>query len=208
MVGNTYTYRLVDWMNDLIAIEEAGFDAVALNLGPYVKFIRAIFSDLTKSYSDCWQRKSVALAYQAAAKLNTNLRLFWSFDMNVFPQAGDVEAALIAEYINDVSHLVDWSRLTDGTDSTRPTPIHSSTMDFPLSLPLVVINGAPPLADHFAVGGTMSVRLFRPTCTLFPDSSFPTARLLNKFCPVLRVCSSGTRRGLWTTLLSAAARIS
>lgn len=84
MVGNTYTYRLVDWMNDLIAIEEAGFDAVALNLGP-----------------DCWQRKSVALAYQAAAKLNTNLRLFWSFDMNVFPQAGDVEAALIAEYIND-----------------------------------------------------------------------------------------------------------
>ena len=33
-VGNTYTYRLADWIVDLTLIEEAGFDAVALNLGP------------------------------------------------------------------------------------------------------------------------------------------------------------------------------
>jgi glucan endo-1,3-alpha-glucosidase len=32
----SYTYRLVDWMTDLALIEEAGFDAIALNTGPCV----------------------------------------------------------------------------------------------------------------------------------------------------------------------------
>ncbi|KAF8908444.1 glycosyl hydrolase family 71-domain-containing protein [Mucidula mucida] len=83
MIGNTYTYRLADWMVDLTLIEEAGFDAVALNLGP-----------------DCWQKNSVDLAYEAAAKLNTKLKLFYSFDMSTFGIAGDSDAATIASYIN------------------------------------------------------------------------------------------------------------
>ncbi|KAL1720253.1 glycoside hydrolase family 71 protein [Schizophyllum commune] len=84
MLGNTYTYRLADWITDLVLIQEAGFDAVALNTGP-----------------DCWQKASADLAYQAAAALNTPLKLYWSFDMNTFPQAGDEDAAKIAAYINE-----------------------------------------------------------------------------------------------------------
>ena len=36
MTLHSYTYRLADWMTELTLIEEAGFDAVALNLGPFV----------------------------------------------------------------------------------------------------------------------------------------------------------------------------
>ncbi|KZV63482.1 glycoside hydrolase family 71 protein [Peniophora sp. CONT] len=84
MVGNSYTYRLADWMTELTLIEEAGFDAVALNLGP-----------------DCWQKTSADLAYKAAAALGTKVKLFWSFDMSTFPQGGDDDAAKIASYINE-----------------------------------------------------------------------------------------------------------
>ena len=36
MTLHSYTYRLADWMTELTLVEEAGFDAVALNLGPLV----------------------------------------------------------------------------------------------------------------------------------------------------------------------------
>ncbi len=55
------------------------------------------------SCSDCWQKNSVDLAYEAAAKLNTKLKLFYSFDMSTFGIAGDSDAATIASYINQVS---------------------------------------------------------------------------------------------------------
>jgi hypothetical protein len=100
---NRYTYRLADWLTDLVLIEEAGFDAVALNLGPCVLItsIQSPISDFDL-YSDCWQKASVDLAYKAAAQLNTKLKLFMSFDMNSFPQAGDANATKIASYINQV----------------------------------------------------------------------------------------------------------
>lgn len=83
MVGNTYGYRLVDWITDLFQIREAGFDAVALNIGP-----------------DCWQAASVALAYRAASRLNNDLKLFFSLDMTVWPQGGAADAQKLANLIN------------------------------------------------------------------------------------------------------------
>lgn len=83
MVGNTYSYRLVDWMTDLMHIQEDGFDAVALNLGP-----------------DCWQSASVALAYKAASQLGNKVKLFLSLDMTNWPQTGDGDAAKLAALVN------------------------------------------------------------------------------------------------------------
>ncbi|EGF99146.1 family 71 glycoside hydrolase [Melampsora larici-populina 98AG31] len=88
MVGNTYSYRLVDWITDLMHIQEDGFDAVALNLGP-----------------DCWQSASVALAYKAASQLGNKVQLFLSLDMTSWPQSGDADAAKLAALVNNyVNH--------------------------------------------------------------------------------------------------------
>ncbi|KAG0141631.1 hypothetical protein CROQUDRAFT_51455 [Cronartium quercuum f. sp. fusiforme G11] len=83
MVGNTYSYRLVDWVTDLLQIQEAGFDAVALNLGP-----------------DCWQAASVALAYKASSQLGNGVKLFLSLDMSGWPHGSDADASKLATLVN------------------------------------------------------------------------------------------------------------
>lgn len=74
-------------MTDILDIEEAGFDAIALNLGSYEKFpsFRPETSDPYQNVtSDCWQQNSVELAYQAVNKLRSPVKLFLSLDMFVF----------------------------------------------------------------------------------------------------------------------------
>lgn len=73
-------------MTDILDIEEAGFDAIALNLGSYEKF-SSFHSERSgpnqKISSDCWQQNSVELAYQAVNKLRSPVKLFLSLDMFV-----------------------------------------------------------------------------------------------------------------------------
>ncbi|KAF9028187.1 hypothetical protein BDZ89DRAFT_1066329 [Hymenopellis radicata] len=82
-VGNTYTYRLADWMVDLTLIEEAGFDAVALNLGP-----------------DCWQKELCRSCLRGGRQIEHEAQAVLQFRHVHFWYCGDSDAATIASYIN------------------------------------------------------------------------------------------------------------
>ncbi|KAJ7612255.1 glycosyl hydrolase family 71-domain-containing protein [Roridomyces roridus] len=63
IVGNTYSYTLDTWKDDIQQIAAKGVDAIALNIG-----------------GDAWQMTQVGNAYAAAQALGFPTKLFFSFD--------------------------------------------------------------------------------------------------------------------------------
>ncbi|KAF5334900.1 hypothetical protein D9611_010018 [Ephemerocybe angulata] len=69
-----YPYTPTDWENDLREIAAKGVDAIALNIG-----------------SADWQRTQVQAAFDAAKRINTPVKLFFSFDFTEMPcDLGDI----------------------------------------------------------------------------------------------------------------------
>lgn len=115
-------------MTDILDIEEAGFDAIALNLGSYETFPSFCpeTSDSNQDItSDCWQQNSVELAYEAVNKLRSPVKLFLSLDMfvlelflsyrsarddqscrSVWSQADSDDAQTLATLINKVNSTI------------------------------------------------------------------------------------------------------
>jgi len=87
MVGNTYPYALQDWVADIELAQGHGFDAFALNVG-----------------REDWQRARVADAYEAALQLQTDFKLFLSFDMTSIPGGSEADAEFLRQYLELVGH--------------------------------------------------------------------------------------------------------
>ncbi|KAI0001061.1 glycoside hydrolase family 71 protein [Russula vinacea] len=85
MVGNTYPYTPRDWISDINLARTHGFDAFALNVG-----------------HEDWQRARVADAYAAALQLQTDFKLFLSFDMTSIPGASEADAEFLHQYWNSL----------------------------------------------------------------------------------------------------------
>ncbi|KAI0279099.1 glycoside hydrolase family 71 protein [Russula aff. rugulosa BPL654] len=87
MVGNTYPYTAHDWISDIKVAQVHGFDAFALNVG-----------------REDWQRARVADAYAAALQLQTEFKLFLSFDMTSIPGGSVADAEFLRQYLELVGH--------------------------------------------------------------------------------------------------------
>ncbi|KAH9927687.1 glycoside hydrolase family 71 protein [Fomitopsis serialis] len=88
IVGYTYPYDITDWESDIQLAYNSGLDGFALNVG-----------------SNSWESTQVANAYQAAANLGLDFKLFLSLDMTSFPctTANDA-SALCANVSAHASH--------------------------------------------------------------------------------------------------------
>ncbi|KAH9966281.1 glycoside hydrolase family 71 protein [Russula compacta] len=82
MVGNTYPYTLHDWVSDIRLAQAHGFDAFALNVG-----------------REEWQKARVIDGYAAALQLETNFKLFLSFDMTCIPGESEADAESLRQYL-------------------------------------------------------------------------------------------------------------
>ncbi|PFH54084.1 glycoside hydrolase family 71 protein [Amanita thiersii Skay4041] len=92
MVGNTYTYAIRDWAEDITHAHGAGIDGFALNMG-----------------RDDWQSAKVADAYEAARQSGLDFKLFISFDMASFPCGSPQDAGTLRNiartYLNHQNQL-------------------------------------------------------------------------------------------------------
>jgi len=80
-------YTAPDWISDIKLAQAHGFDAFALNVG-----------------HEDWQRERVADAYAAALQLQTDFKLFLSFDMTSIPGASEADADFLRQYLELVGH--------------------------------------------------------------------------------------------------------
>lgn len=82
MVGNTYPYAKIDWINDIKLAKDAGIDGFALNMG-----------------SDYWQSARIADAYAAAEEVG-GFTMFLSLDMTVMSCSSSVDAANLVSLVS------------------------------------------------------------------------------------------------------------
>ncbi|THH03990.1 hypothetical protein EW145_g5848 [Phellinidium pouzarii] len=82
IVGNTFSYTVDNWLDDIKLANANGIDAFALNIG-----------------SDSWEPNQVKKAYAAAEQSKTTFKLFISFDMTALPCATARNAASLRNYI-------------------------------------------------------------------------------------------------------------
>ncbi|GJE92333.1 glycoside hydrolase family 71 protein [Phanerochaete sordida] len=88
IVGNTINYTQESWAYDIALASSKGIDAFALNIGPAG-----------------WEQGQVDNAFAAAQSLNTNFKLFLSFDMSVIPCTSASDSSVTQQVIlNYASH--------------------------------------------------------------------------------------------------------
>ncbi|KZS88876.1 hypothetical protein SISNIDRAFT_432302 [Sistotremastrum niveocremeum HHB9708] len=106
MVGNTYPYKVADWLADIQKAYAAGIDGFALNMG-----------------IDSWQSARVADAYTAAAQSGTPFKLFISFDMTSLGCSSPADAANLRSYITTYANHPNQFRYSS---SGTPKPFAST----------------------------------------------------------------------------------
>jgi len=83
IVGNTNSYQIANWKNDIQMIQAKGVDALALNMG-----------------ADDWEITQIANAYQAAESLGTGFKLFISFDFTSLNCVLSDLVSIVGPYVN------------------------------------------------------------------------------------------------------------
>ncbi|KAI0822261.1 glycoside hydrolase [Trametes gibbosa] len=83
IVGLTAAFTLNDWTSDITLAQANGIDGFALNVG-----------------NDPFTTTQVQNAFQAAEQLNSNFKLFFSFDMSSFPCSSANDGAAIRSLTN------------------------------------------------------------------------------------------------------------
>ncbi|OBZ69458.1 Glucan endo-1,3-alpha-glucosidase agn1 [Grifola frondosa] len=82
MVGNTFPYRMEDWINDIRMAHAHGIDGFALNVG-----------------REDWQRHRVSDCYEAALQAEVPFKLFLSFDMTSIPASCQGDICVLNDYV-------------------------------------------------------------------------------------------------------------
>ncbi|EPY50190.1 glucan endo-1,3-alpha-glucosidase Agn1 [Schizosaccharomyces cryophilus OY26] len=88
IVGNTYPYTVDNWKEDIKDAVATGVDGFALNFG-----------------ADAWQVERISDAYEAAASVSTDFKLFLSFDMTAMSADADFIEGLIRRFADKPNQL-------------------------------------------------------------------------------------------------------
>ncbi|KAF8147293.1 glycoside hydrolase [Mycena galopus ATCC 62051] len=97
IVGNTASYTVQDWTNDINLAAASGLDGFALNVGP-----------------DDFQLTQTANAFQAAEAIGPTFKLFFSLDMSVLPCATVDDATALVARVTNFSSSPNYLQRTPG----------------------------------------------------------------------------------------------
>ncbi|KAL2314500.1 Glucan endo-1,3-alpha-glucosidase agn1 [Schizosaccharomyces pombe] len=88
IVGNTYPYTVSNWEEDIQDAIAVGIDGFALNMG-----------------SDAWQVERIEDAYDAAASVSSDFKLFISFDMSIISADADFIEGVVRRFADKPNQL-------------------------------------------------------------------------------------------------------